>query len=82
MLAPTNLTFPAGSQKGARQCVMVNITDDEIVEDWPENFYIGLTTNDTRIEILRIREQQALEWVCIDDNDGKFVGMIHGHCVN
>ena len=74
--------FPVGSQKRARQCVIVNITDDEVVEDWPEYFYIGLTTNDTRIEILRIREQRALEQVCIDDNDGKFVDMIHRHCVN
>lgn len=62
--------------------MIVNITDDEVVEDWSEYFYIRLTTNDTRIELLRIREQQAREQVCISDNDSKFIGMIHRHCVN
>ena len=57
----------------------VNITDDEAVEDYQESFYVGLSTNDTRIEIFRIREHQELERVCIYDNDSKidFVGMVH-----
>ena len=71
MLNPTDLTFPVGSQKGARQCVIMNITDDEVVGDYWEYFYIELTTNDTCIEILRIREQQHLQQVCIGDNDSK-----------
>ena len=74
ILLPTDLTFPVGSQKGARQCVIVNITDDEVVE-YQEYFYIELITNDTCIEILRIRGQQALQRICIRDNDGKFVGI-------
>ena len=52
--------------------MIVSITDDEVVENWQE-FYIGLTTNDTRIEILSVRQQQTLERVCIHDNDSKFV---------
>ena len=74
-LVPTDLTFPDGSQKGARQCVIVNITDDEVVE-YQESFYIGLSTNDTSIEIFRIREQQELELVCIHDNDSEIILLV------
>ena len=56
--------------------MIVNIIDDEVVEN-RQQFYIGLTTNDTRIEILSVRQQQTLQWVCINDNDCKFVDMIY-----
>ena len=70
ILMPTDLSFPVGSQRGARQCMTLNITDDAVVEN-QESFYVRLTTNDTRIEIFRLRGRQALQQVCINDNDSK-----------
>ena len=67
---PTNLSFPIGSQNGDLQCTTVNITDDEVVEG-QESFYIGLTTNDSRIEIFALRGQRTLSRFCINDNDSK-----------
>lgn len=54
----------------------MNITDDEVVEG-RESFYIGLTTNDSRIEIFTLRGQQILLRFCIYDNDSKFICMVH-----
>lgn len=71
ILASTGLSFPVGSQIGDLQCTIVNITDDTVVEG-RELFYVGLTANDTRIEIFTLRGQQVLSWFCIHDNDSKF----------
>ena len=39
--ASQNITFPAGSEAGSRQCIRVYIVDDRILEE-TEQFYISI----------------------------------------
>ena len=60
-----DLVFPAGSSRGDSQCVEINITDDEAVEN-TEDFYVELSTNDSQVEFSEVCQRTR---VYIDDND-------------
>lgn len=66
-LSSTMLTFPNGSQLGARQCVNVSIINDEAVEN-TESFYIQLSTNDSNVEFSSICNRALFT---IYDSDGE-----------
>lgn len=70
-LSSTMLTFPNGSQLGARQCVNVSIIDDEAVEN-TESFYIQLSTNDSNVEFSSICNR-ALFMIFDNSQDGESV---------
>lgn len=67
MLAETTLTFPTGSERGARQCVDVSIVDDIAVEN-TESFVVQLTTNNPNIELSSICNRASFT---IYDSDGE-----------
>ena len=71
LLAPTVVTFPAGSMLGDRQCVTINITDDEIAED-NELFHVALSTNDADVDLHSICPRAS---VTITDSDGIIIMM-------
>ena len=64
-----DLVFTAGSARGDNQCVEINITDDEAVEN-TETFYVELNTSDTRIEFSKVCQQIRVD---INDNDCKLI---------
>ena len=66
-LPVTTLTFPTGSQRGARQCVNVAIDDDPVVED-SESFRLQLSTDDENVEL---SSNCNLAQFLIYDNDGE-----------
>ena len=74
MLNTTELTFPAGSQLGDRQCVNIPIIDDTAVEYSGELLYVFLTTSDSRLGVSRICNRASVR---IYDNDCEYCLSIH-----
>ena len=68
ILSPTNLTFPAGSQQGNRQCLTIAITDDIAVE-YTETFHLQLSTADANVEFSNLCNRAS---VAIIDTDGEY----------
>ena len=69
MPADTILTFPTGSQRGARQCVDISIVDDVAVEN-TESFAVQLSTSDPNVELSPICNHALFT---VYDSDGKRV---------
>lgn len=66
-LAPTVVTFPAGSAQGARQCVNVTIIDDDIIEDDETFFVVFENSSDPDVNIHHLLSRSEVR---IEDRDG------------
>ena len=67
-----DLNFPAGSARGASQCVEIYITNEEAVEN-TEFFYVHLSSNDSQVELSEICQQTR---VSIYDSDCNLIAII------
>ena len=64
------LTFTAGSQLGAVQCVGISVTDDNIVEQ-PEAFSVRLESQDPDIASVDPRREMGVVTIISDAADSE-----------